>query len=151
MAKRQRIDSATAAVKVMAGSVGELLPPVHANLRDEAMPFWREIVRGRARAEWEETPALMMTAANLAWVQWQISVWRRDIENLSLPGELNLAQAMQRLSDLQRLEMAYLRTLQQHARGAQGESRDATKRRQIAQAVEAASPFDDDELLARPQ
>jgi hypothetical protein len=150
MTKRQRIDSATAAVKVMAGALGELLPPEHSKLRDEALPYWRAIVQGRARAEWVETPALMMTAANLAWVQWQITAWRGDIENLALPEGLNLAQAMQRLSDLQRLEMAYLRTLQQHARGAQGEARDATKRRDMAKAIEADNAFEHDDLLARP-
>lgn len=151
MARRQRIDSATAAVKVMAGATGELMPPAHNPLPKDAMPFWREIIRGRARAEWDETPALQSTAASLAWVQWQIRKWRSDLETLTLPDGMNLAQALSRLSDLQRLEMAYLRTLQQHARGAQGEARDAVKRRDLAKAIEAASPFDDDDLLARPQ
>ena len=150
MARRQRIDSATAAVKVMAGAVGELLPPAHNPLHADAMPYWREIVRGRARAEWDETPALLSTAASLAWVQWQVAKWRTDVETLALPEGLNLAQALQRLSDLQRLEMAYLRTLQQHARGAQGEARDATKRRELAKDIERNNAFDDDDLLARP-
>lgn len=153
MARRQRIDSATAAVKVMAGAVGELLPPDHNPLSEAAMPYWRAIVRGRARAEWDETPALQSTAASLAWVQWQIARWRLMVEAADDPGaesEMSVAQMLSRVGDLQRLEMAYLRSLQQHARGAQGESRDAGKRREVSKAIEAASPFGGDDLLARP-
>lgn len=147
--KRQRIDSATAAVKVMASAVGELLPPPHNQIPDAALPYWRAIISGRARVEWEETPALLSTAASLAWVQWQIAKWRNDIEVGSLPDGLNMAQTLARLSDLQRLEMAYLRTLQQHARGGQGEARDAHKRRAMARAIEADNPLEDD-LLGMP-
>jgi hypothetical protein len=87
---------------------------------------------------------------SLAWTQWQTALWRKRVEDLDLPEGLNLAQTLQRLTDLQRLEMQHLRTLQQHARGAQGEARDAGKRRDLAKAIEAASPFEDDDLLARP-
>lgn len=146
MARKQRIDSATAAVKVMQGAVaGELLPPEHANLNEAAMPFWRAIIRGRAREEWEGTPALMATAASLAWTQWQVSQLRAMIESDPLPE----AKAVQRVSDLQRLEMGYLRVLQQHGRAAQGEARDVSKRREVASGVAADNPLASD-LLARP-
>ena len=150
--RRQRSDSANVAVKAMAGAVGELLPPDHNQIHADAMPYWRDIVRGRARAEWDETPALLSTAASLSWVQWQVARWRGMIEGSAdgLPDGINLAVALSRLGDLQRLEMAYLRTLQQHARGAQGETRDAGKRRAAIKAVEAATPFDGQGLLARP-
>lgn len=143
MTRKQRIDSATAAVKVMQGAVsGELMPPVHANLNDAALPFWRSIMQGRAREEWEGTPALMATAASLAWTQWQVSKLRGDIESDPLPD----AKAVQRVSDLQRLEMGYLRVLQQHGRGTEGEKRDVAKRRGIAGAIASDNPLDD-ELL----
>lgn len=146
MARKQRIDSATAAVKVMQGAVAdELMPPEHANLNQAAMPFWRAIVRGRAREEWEGTPALMATAASLAWTQWQVSKLRAEIEADPLPD----AKAVQRVSDLQRLEMGYLRVLQQHGRAAQGEARDVTKRREVVAGIASDNPLDDD-LLARP-
>lgn len=151
MPKRQRIDSATAAVQVMAGAVGELLPPEHNPLPEDAMPYWRAVILGRARAEWTETPALLSTAASLAWVQWQIARWRMMVEGgLTAEDGMNVAQVLSRLGDLQRLEMAYLRTLQQHARGTQGEARDATKRREIAKAIETNNAFEGDDLLARP-
>lgn len=147
MARKQRIDSATAAVRTMQGAVsGELMPPAHANLNAAALPFWREIVRGRAREEWEGTPALMATAASLAWTQWQVSQLRGKIENDPMPE----AKMVQRVSDLQRLEMGYLRVLQQHGRAASGEARDVKKRREVAAGIIADNPLDD-ELLARPQ
>lgn len=146
MARKQRIDSATAAVKVMQGALaGELMPPEHANLNAAAMPFWREIVRGRAREEWEGTPALMATAASLAWTQWQVAQLRGQIENDPEPN----AKMVQRVSDLQRLEMGYLRVLQQHGRAAQGEARDIKKRRETASGIVADNPLADD-LIARP-
>lgn len=146
MTRKQRIDSTTAAVAVMLDATkGELQPPAHAKLHDDALPFWREIVRGRAREEWEATPALMSTAASLAWTQWQVSKLRQEIEGDGVPD----AKAVQRVSDLQRLEMGYLRVLQQHGRAAQGEARDVKGRRETAAGIEAGSPMGDD-LIARP-
>ena len=146
MNRKQRIDSTTAAVGVMIdASRSELLPPDHSPLKEGAMPFWRAIVRGRAREEWEGTPALMTTASNLAWTQWQIVRIREIIEADDVPD----AKAVQRMSDMQRLEMAYLRTLQQHGRGAEGEARDVSKRRAMTSGITQDNPMDDD-LIARP-
>jgi uncharacterized protein YqcC (DUF446 family) len=145
-ARKQRIDSATAAVRVMAGALEELSPPEHCPLPDEALPFWKAITRGRTREEWESTPALLVTASNLAWVQWQIVRLRQLID---ADGDIPDAKATKRLDDLQRLEMAYLRTLQQHGRGAEGEARDVTRRRSVAAGIVKDNPLDDD-LLARP-
>lgn len=146
MKRKQRIDSTTAAVAVMLDATkGELLPPAHCPLADDALPFWRAIIRGRAREEWEATPTLMVTASSLAWTQWQIVKLRSSIEKDPLPD----AKTVQRMSDLQRLEMAYLRTLQQHGRGAEGEARDVGKRRSAASGIAANSPLGDD-LIARP-
>lgn len=144
MSRKQRIDSSTAAVRVMAGA-GQLMPPEHCPLPDGAMPFWNAITRGRARDEWEATPALLVTASNLAWVQWQIVQLRLQVEKDTVPD----AKAVSRMTDLQRLEMAYLRTLQQHGRGAEGEARDVAKRRSMASGILADNPLDDG-LLARP-
>jgi hypothetical protein len=143
--RKQRIDSSTAAVAVMASALTELQPPEHAPLPEAAMPFWRAIMRGRTRDEWESTPALLVTASSLAWTQWQSVKIRGEIE---LAVEMD-AKSVKRLDDLNRLEMAYLRTLQQHGRGAEGEARDVGKRRAQASGIVADNPLDDD-LLARP-
>jgi hypothetical protein len=148
-ARKTKIDSATAAIAVMQSvASGELLPPAHSNLNENALPFWREIIRGRAREEWEATPSLMATAASLAWTQWQVSKLRSEIEDAPLPD----AKAVQRVSDLQRLEMGYLRVLQQHGRAAQGEARDVAKRRSASLSLEAQSAeILKDRLLGMPQ
>jgi hypothetical protein len=143
--RKQRIDSSTAAVAVMASALTELQPPEHAPLPEAAMPFWRAIMRGRTRDEWESTPALLVTASSLAWTQWQSVKIRGEIE---MAVEMD-AKSVKRLDDLNRLEMAYLRTLQQHGRGAEGEARDVGKRRAQASGIVADNPLDDD-LLARP-
>lgn len=146
MSRKRRIDSATAAVGVMLDAAkAELLPPDHAHLHKDALPFWRAIVRGRAREEWEGTPALMATAASLAWTQWQVSKLRSEIEASALPD----AKTVQRVSDMQRLEMGYLRVLQQHGRGAQGEARDVKNRREIGSGIAGDNPLEDD-LIGRP-
>lgn len=146
MSRKQRIDSVTAAVIVMTDSVrAELLPPDHVPLPDGAMPFWRAIMRGRTRDEWDATPALLATASQLAWTQWQIVKIRQEVEADDVPD----AKAVQRMADMQRLEMAYLRTLQQHGRGAQGEARDVAGRRSAAAAITKDNPMADD-LIARP-
>ena len=144
MSRKQRIDSSTAAVKAMASALTELLPPEHCPLPEAAMPFWRAIVRGRTREEWDATPALLVTASSLAWTQWQSVKIRGEIE---LASEID-AKAVKRLDDLNRLEMAYLRTLQQHGRGAEGEARDVGKRRAQSSGIVADLP--DDDLLASP-
>jgi hypothetical protein len=87
-----------------------------------------------------------VTASNLAWVQWQIVRLRQLIDS---DGDIPDAKATKRLDDLQRLEMAYLRTLQQHGRGAEGEARDVAARRSAASGIVKDSPMDDD-LIARP-
>ncbi|MCC2602261.1 hypothetical protein [Sphingopyxis yananensis] len=86
-----------------------------------------------------------MTASSLAWTQWQISRLRTAIEKKALPD----TKEVQRLSDLQRLEMGYLRVLQQHGRGAQGEARDVKSRRELTAGIAADNPLEDD-LIARP-
>jgi len=154
MSRKQRIDSSTAAVRIMS-QTGELEPPAHCPLPNEALPFWRAVTRGRTRDEWEATPALIVTASSLAWVQWQIVKLRQFIDGDIVSAEEEAtaripdAKATKRLDDLQRLEMAYLRTLQQHGRGAEGEARDVGKRRAQASGIMADNPLDDD-LLARP-
>ena len=83
--RKQRIDSSAAAVRAMASALEDLTPPEHCPLPEAAMPFWRAITRGRTREEWEATPALLVTASNLAWVQWQIVRLRQLIDAETTP------------------------------------------------------------------
>lgn len=151
MTRRQRVDSATAAVAIMASAAkGELEPPAHISVPEGAMPFWRAIIRARPREDWEAAPSLLNAAANLAWTQWQIDRVRRQIDgDDDVPEGQTVAQLGSLLLKMQRLEMGYLRVLQQHGRAVEGEARDVARRRSMAKGIEAANPLDD-ELLARP-
>lgn len=150
-ARKQRIDSVTAAVRVMAGSaLGELEPPEHISVPAGAKPFWSAIIRARTREEWLAAPSLMNAAANLAWTQWQIDRCRRQIDGeMEIEGETTVAQLGSLLLKMQRLEMGYLRVLQQHGRAVEGEARDTARRRSAASEITENNPLDD-ELLARP-
>lgn len=149
--RRQPINSAAQAVRVMiAASAGELTPPAHISVPKGAMPFWSAIIRARPREEWEQAPTLLNAAANLAWTQWQIDQARRQIDGeMEIVGDTSVAQLGSLLLKMQRLEMGYLRVLQQHGRAIDGEARDAAARREAGKGIEAGSPLDD-ELLARP-
>lgn len=151
MNRRQRVDSATAAVRIMGGAVAdELQPPSHISVPKGAMPFWRAIIRARPRDEWEAAPALINAAANLAWTQWQIDRMRRTMDGDMRPSEgVAMAQIGSSLLKMQRLEMGYLRVLQQHGRAVEGESRDVSKRRAAEREIVRDNPLGD-ELLARP-
>ena len=149
--RRQPINTAAKAVSVMvAAAAGELTPPAHISVPKGALPFWSAIIRARPREEWEQAPTLLNAAANLAWTQWQIDQMRRMMDGEIAPPEgTALLQVASGLLKMQRLEMGYLRVLQQHGRAIDGEARDAGKRRALGKGIEDGSPFGDD-LLARP-
>lgn len=149
--RKQRIDSASAAVTAMVGAAaGELDPPEHISVPEKALPFWRAIIRARAREDWLAAPSLMNAAANLAWTQWQIDNARRQIDGGSPIDEgTTAAQLGSMLLKMQRLEMGYLRVLQQHGRGVGGESRAVSRRTNGEHELLDDNPMDDD-LLARP-
>lgn len=149
--RRQRSDSATAAVGLMqSATAGELEPPTHISVPEAARPFWFGIIRARPREDWLAAPALMNAAANLAWTQWQIDKCRRQIDGeADIEDNTSVAQLGSLLLKMQRLEMGYLRVLQQHSRAVQGEARDVAKRQGIAEQVRGDNPLGDD-LIARP-
>lgn len=152
MTRRQRIDSITAAVDTtQSANKGEMQPPDHISVPTGARPFWRAIIRARPREDWEATPSLINAAANLAWTQWQIDQMRRMIDGeLALPDGTAALQVASALLKMQRLEMGYLRVMQQNGRAADGEARDVAKRRGMANEIAANGAFEDD-LLARPR
>lgn len=150
MTRRQRIDSTTAAVKLKSDAAVEVEPPEHISVPAGARPFWSAIVRARPRADWLAAPSLMNAAANLAWTQWQIDRTRRMIDgDEPMPDETAIAQLASQLLKMQRLEMGYLRVLQQHGRATDGEAGVVAKRRSAARTL--AEPEEDDGFLAQPE
>src|SRR3546814_19930218 len=62
--RKQRIDSATAAVKVMQGATREIAPPAHVRMSEEDWQFWHSVIAEFARSEWTDHQLAM--AAMLA-------------------------------------------------------------------------------------
>lgn len=152
MARRQRIDSATAAVATMAGATKDLAPPAHVKLRVGDLPFWNSVIAERAKSEWSDEELLV--AANLARAM-------ADAEMVAGMGIGRGGKAKQGFvlasigaSDkLARRIVTLRRALGIDSRSKHGEQRDVNKRRQHARAIEAGhNPLaeDDDGLLARP-
>src|SRR3546814_16517854 len=52
--RKQRIDSATAAVKVVQGATREIAPPDHVRLSEEDWPFWHSVIAELAGSEWTD-------------------------------------------------------------------------------------------------
>ena len=152
MTRKQRIDSTTAAVKVMQGAVREIAPPSHVLLGDEDWPYWHSVVAEFPKIEW--TDHQLEVAAQLAK-----SMADLERERNSLRGEgyvlafdsgktvVNPRHGVAR--DLTNSVMSLRRNLSLHARARAGEARDVGKRREIARNVEADNPLDDP-LIARP-
>ncbi|TZG24876.1 terminase small subunit [Sphingomonas montanisoli] len=156
MARRQRIDSATGAVATMAAAARDLSPPAHIALRPGDMPFWDCVISEKPKSEWTESDLLV--AANLARAM-------ADAEMLStmsvgqrgnVKGKIKQAFVIKSISAVDKLARRIVtlrRALGLDNRAKNGEQRDVTKRRGIAQEIEAAhNPIaaDGDDLLARP-
>lgn len=152
--RKQRIDSATAAVEVMVKAARDIQPPAHAPLHDDALPFWDEIVAARARSEWNEHD--LAVASDLANAMAQLVENRRKLraEDEVLDNGKGTKYANPRVTVVHGLcgqIKAARQSLNIHGRAA-GEARDVGARRAAAKQIERGSPLrdDDDGLLARP-
>lgn len=152
MARKQRIDSATGAVAVMMKAAKRINPPAHAPLDDDALPFWNDIVAARAASEWNEHD--LTCASDLANAMAQLVENRRLLrtEGEVLKPEGGKEFANPRVAVVHGLH-AQVKTARQslyiHGR-ANGRVEDVAKRRAQAKEIEAGSPLEDDDLLARP-
>ena len=152
MARRQRIDSTTAAVKVMAGALLELAPPSHVPLEDCDWPFWHSVIAEFARTEWTEhqlelAAMLARDMANLERNQRQLRSEGEVMATERGTPVVNPRKAVVQATQAGILSMR--RSLSLHARAQGGEARDVGKRREAARSIEADNPLGD-ELLAKP-
>jgi hypothetical protein len=153
MARRQRVDSATGAVDVMATAGMSILPPKCEPLDLADMPYWEAIVRARAKAEWSEENRII--AAKLARamadekrIVLELRAEGDLIENARGTSVINPKHGL--VEQLARRVMAWRKALAIDARGADGRVSDIAKRRDASLAHETNVPFDDD-LLAKPR
>jgi len=119
-ARRLRSDSADAAVLAMRNAqLPELQPPAHVPLRAGDEPFFRDVVRERARDEWTE--ATLAVAVELASVMRD----RRDQQVLldkegwvvaGPSGMLRKNPRAEIVDQLSKREMALMRTLRMGGR-----------------------------------
>lgn len=150
--RKQRIDSAAAAVAVASKAGAEILPPMHVPLEDRDLPFWRSVIAEFALADWSEHA--LEIAAMLART---LSELEQEQRTLRVEGYITVrengttvenprARAVKSLTgDI----LSLRRSLSLHARARSGEARDVAKRAEIARDIESGvvAGFDDD-LLA---
>ena len=150
--RKQRVDSATAAVRIMQAATRELMPPHHVRMGEGDWPYWRSVIAEFARSEWTDhqlecAAFLARTMADMEREQWLL----RE-EGSTLASERGTPVVNPRKTVVQMHSSSILslrRSLALHARAQKGEARDVGKRRDVAKGIEADNPLDDD-LLARP-
>jgi hypothetical protein len=151
--RKQRSDSAEAAIKAALNAASpEPKIPDCVKLSENHLPFWKAIIRARARDEWNETT--LVVAAQLARTQAEIEsetvlleAEGSVIENQRGTPIMNPRQTV--MEQLCRREMAIMRTLGISGSLANGDKRDVQKARQMqSQAEKLAKELEEDDLLA---
>lgn len=151
-ARRQRIDSATAAAGVMVSASKPIDPPSNVPLDAGDLPFFASVIAEFARSEWtahqlELAAMLARTMADLAREQRALRDEGSVMATERGTPVVNPRKAVVQMHAGTILSMR--RSLSLHARAQGGESRDLGKRRAMAKGIEEGNPLDDD-LLARP-
>lgn len=156
--KRNRSDSATAAIQAMKNATEDTLqPPAHAGLEKKAEPFWHDNIRSKALDSW--TPADLLAAVELANNQRYITILRRDLRKEERArGEarnvVEIKELRKQIVELQRTILAQRRDLQIHSHATNGESRDQRNRNKNdrnARSTVSGHQSEDDNLIAFPQ
>jgi hypothetical protein len=152
MARKQRIDSTTAAVAVMAKAAREIQPPSNVPLTDEDLPFFANVIDEFARSEWtaHQLELAAMLARSMADLNREQQELRREgfvtVRQNGTTSENPRARIVKSLTgDI----YAGRRSLSLHGRAVKGEGRDVGKRNAQAKQIEADNPLEDD-LIARP-
>lgn len=152
MPRKQRVDSITAQVEIMQKAVQGVEAPAHIPLTDEDLPFWRNIIAEKPKAEWtahdlEIAAMLSQSLRKLrdeeVLLDAEGSVVKEDGRNPTANPRLRI------VADLHARAMKYRQTLGIHNRAKEGEARDVRKRREQAFEVENNNPLEED-LIARP-
>ena len=141
MAKRQRVDSITAAARIVAGAAREVAPPSHIILTDGDWPYWHSVVAEFPKADWtdHQLEVAGQLAKSMADLETERNALRTEGYVLML-GDKAVANPRHGIArDLTNSVMSLRRNLSLHARAREGEARDVGKRRDMARDVEAAA------------
>lgn len=150
MARKQRIDSSAAAVRIAQGSVRQIEPPAHVTLDECDWPFWDSVVAEFARAEW--TNHQLELAAMLARTMANLEVEQRTLRkegftSVSSKGTPVVNPRSTACKGLAGDVLSMRRSLALHARARNGDNRDAAKQRDVGRSMETDI---DDDLIASP-
>lgn len=152
MAKRARLDSATAAVDVVRAAQRQIAPPSNVPLTSRDLPFFASVIDEFARSEW--TAHQLELAAMLARTMADLEMDQRMMrdEGPILATEKGTPVVNPRKAVIQMnagIILSYRRSLQLHARAQTRDLGDKAAARGMAKCIEAGLN-DDDDLLARP-
>lgn len=145
--RRQRSDSAKAAVKAAkSAALGPLPPPGCVRLRDADGPLWDAIVTARPRDTW--TDADLLLAAQLARAYGDIAELEAyiDDQGMMVGGEINPACAL--LDKTSRRALAMARQLKVDTISVIGKSQDIHKGAELERNARGGAD-DDDGLIPR--
>ena len=150
--RRERIDSQSQSVRVMAAAVSQIAPPDSVPLEDCDLVFFENVIAEFARSEW--TAHQLELAAMLARTMADLEREQRELraEGSVLKSDKGTPVVNPRKTVIQMHAgtiLSYRRSLALHARAQGGDARDIGKRSALAKAMERDNPLDDD-LLARP-
>lgn len=143
VAKRNRSDSASAAIRAMqAVALGPMDPPKHVALRPGDRPFWDAIMTSRARDTWTDVD--LCTAGNMARTQADIERLQSDLDQqgyITSDGKINPLAVL--IETLSKRTVSLARALHVHAMATVGRSADGVK----ALANERNADDDTDDLI----
>lgn len=151
--RKARTDSAAAAIEAAKNAaLPDLMPPTHVQISADAMPYYRDVVRARARAEWNEfqlTVAAQLAECMAKQIEIEATLLLEGlvVEGMHGPKPNPLVMILERMAARQ-AQLA--RSLQMVGRVALGDPRANTKQRQLeAGARQAhAQTQQEDDLLA---
>lgn len=154
MAKKTRLtDTVSGAVKTLQDALKPMPDiPAHVKLRECDYPFWRDILRARAREEWTDLDLVL--AAQLARCQADIEIEQDKIyaEGSILLNDRKTMVTNPRLRALNELKQSQLATVKALALNAtaKADPRDIAKKRQAEfSARKVVEEFQEEDLIAR--
>jgi hypothetical protein len=151
---RKKSDTVSAQIRAMQNAaLPDLEPPKHVKLREQDWPFWTDILRARARDDWQ--PYDLTVVAQLARCQYDIE---RESEHLYAEGSIvenaRGTQVMNPrvtvLEQLARREMALMRSLRMTGQTV-GDPRDLSPSRNIENKARKAKSLVGDETHAEEE
>lgn len=128
-------------------------PPSNVPLQAQDMSFFASVIDEFARSEWSphQLELAAMLARKMSDMEREQREFRQEGSVITTPKGHEMPNP--RLAVIRMLDtsiMATRRSLSLHARAKGGDARDIGGRRQKAKEIEQNNPFDDDDLLARP-